>query len=79
MPGAPRSLAVARSTQPAGDPEGQHGGVVIYDDDVPRPMNTLGSGVLDSDRIAFSDSAGLLYGIDNQHSTGSGGAVAAAT
>jgi hypothetical protein len=73
VPGAPRSLAVARSTRPAGDPEGQHGGVAVYDDGVPRPVNTLGSGVLDSDRIAFSGSAALLYGVDNLNSTGGGG------
>ena len=73
LPGAPRSLAVARSTRPAGDPDGQHGGVVVYDDGVPRPVNTLGSGALDSDRIAFSDSAALLYGVDALDATGSGG------
>lgn len=72
-PGAPRTLAVARSTRPAGDPEGQHGGVVVYDDSVPRTANTLGSNTLDSDQIAFADSATLLYGVDNLHSTGSGG------
>jgi DNA-binding beta-propeller fold protein YncE len=73
VPGVPRSIAVARSTRPVGDVNGQHGGVVLYDDDVPRPMNTLGSRLVDSDRIAFSDSATLLYGVDNQSSTGGAG------
>ncbi|HEX2573333.1 MAG TPA: IPT/TIG domain-containing protein [Polyangia bacterium] len=72
LPGAPHSIAVARSTRPAGDPTGQHGGVVIYDDGTARPVNTLG-GSLDSDRIAFADSASLLYGVDNLTTTSSRG------
>ncbi|HEU4594346.1 MAG TPA: Calx-beta domain-containing protein, partial [Pyrinomonadaceae bacterium] len=56
MPGQPGTVAVAR-TRPASP---RHGGVVIYDEGVPRPLTTPDH--TGSNRIEFSASPSVLYG-----------------
>jgi DNA-binding beta-propeller fold protein YncE len=55
-PGQPGTVAVSR-TRPVSP---RHGGVVIYDDGVPRPVTTPSH--TGSNRIEFSSSPSVLYG-----------------
>jgi len=64
LPGAPHSVAVSRTRNLIP----RHAGVAVFDDGVMRPNTTQVH--IGSNRIEFSDSASLLFGMDNESTGG---------
>lgn len=62
LPGAANSFAVSRKVEAH---TSGHSDVAVYDDDVMRPKTTDGEGI--SNRIEFSESASLLFGVNNEN------------